>query len=344
VHAGFQGGGWYDGQRMRSGLIAYLALLVVLAYAGRIALRQYPLGAREAASIYGCLALLFALYLAPGFGATREWLRARLHGPRRAAICVAVFLAPYLLYCAGTDDFRGPAFAKLAGLAALVFGLYAVAPVRDPQRIAWQDGVALPALILPLLGGASAGIWNKPAPMDFMARTFLVAVTSWGFLIWRGIEGDGYRFSFSRAALRDAAVSFAGFALLAIPLGFALRFISWNPHWPGVQAFLFRYLTIFLFVAVLEELLFRGIIQNLLEGSLASRGPGSRRLAQAAASVLFGFSHMLHAPAPNWRYVALATLAGWFYGSAYRRHRSLMASSAVHALVDTLWRTFFLLH
>ena len=69
----------------------------------------------------------------------------------------------------------------------------------------------------------------------------------------------------------------------------------------------------------------------------------SRNLAQAIASVLFGLSHIQHAPFPNWRYVAMATVAGWFYGWAYRKHRSLMASAGTHALVDTLWRTWFTL-
>lgn len=323
---------------------AYVALLVLFAYAGLIVFRHYPVGGWEAAGIYGCLALLFGLYLAPGFAAPRAWLRARFHGPGRAALCVVLFLLPYLLYCVGSGDFRWTAFAKLAGLSVLVFELYALAPVRDPQRMAWQDVVVLAGLILPLLGGAAAGIWNKPVAMDFMARTYLAAVAAWGFVIWRGVEGAGYRFTLSREIVRDAVVNFAEFALLAIPLGFAIRFISWNPQWPGVQAFIFRYITIFLFVAMLEELLFRGIIQNLLEGSLGSRSAGSRTLAQVAASVLFGFSHVFHAPAPNWRYVGIATLAGWFYGSAYRRHRSLAASSGVHALVDALWRTFFRLH
>ena len=45
-------------------------------------------------------------------------------------------------------------------------------------------------------------------------------------------------------------------------------------------------------------------------------------------------------PFPNWRYVALASVAGWFYGSAYRNSGSLMASSLVHATVDTVWRTW----
>jgi membrane protease YdiL (CAAX protease family) len=52
-------------------------------------------------------------------------------------------------------------------------------------------------------------------------------------------------------------------------------------------------------------------------------------------------SHVLLAPAPNWRYVALATLAGWFYGNAFRSGGTLMAPALAHALVDTAWRTWF---
>jgi hypothetical protein len=39
----------------------------------------------------------------------------------------------------------------------------------------------------------------------------------------------------------------------------------------------------------------------------------------------------------------MATVAGWFYGSAFRNHRSWLTSSALHALVDTAWRTWFIL-
>jgi membrane protease YdiL (CAAX protease family) len=51
--------------------------------------------------------------------------------------------------------------------------------------------------------------------------------------------------------------------------------------------------------------------------------------------------HILHAPFPNWRYVALATVAGWFYGSAFVASGNLLAPALTHAAVDTLWRTFF---
>jgi membrane protease YdiL (CAAX protease family) len=62
---------------------------------------------------------------------------------------------------------------------------------------------------------------------------------------------------------------------------------------------------------------------------------------QLLASAAFGLSHVLLAPAPNWRYVAFATVAGWFYGWAFRRSGNLVAPSLAHALVDTVWRTWF---
>jgi len=337
-----------------TGLIAaFAALALFFGWYATVQIRRYPVGAPQAASIYTCFLLLTALYLAPGFAVSRSWLARRLRGTRGAAASVVVFLLPYLIYGAGTGDFRWTAFAKLAALAALPLALFAVAPVTDPRRLNWQDALALIWLFLPILFHLISGIWNVPVNLDFMARLFLVGVGAWSFLIQRGMartgpagsvvraspmDDAGYDFSVSPAIVRDALVSFAGFTLIALPLGFALRFLAWNPKYRGMGDLLSSYLTIFLFIAIAEELFFRGLLQNLLEGSLGSRHP-----AQAIASVLFGLSHIQHAPFPNWRYVALATVAGWFYGWAYRKHRSLMASAGTHALVDTLWRTWFTL-
>jgi hypothetical protein len=316
----------------------YAALALLLAWFAVVENRRYHVSITQAAAIYACLLLLSGFYLAAGFAAPRAWLAARFRSRIGAASCVVLFLVPYLIYSAGAADFRTVAFAKLFALAAFPLALFVFAPVRSPERLNWQDVSVLLWLVAPVLLGWLKGIWNQPVNLDFMVRVFLVGVGTWSFLIFRGVRGSGYEFTLSVAILRDAAVNFAGFAVLAAPLGFAIRFIGWNPRWRGAGAFAFDYVTIFLFVAILEEFLFRGLIQNLLEGTLSSR-----RTAHACASVLFGLTHMLHPPVPNWRYVILATLAGWFYGSAYRKHRSIMASAATHALVDTAWRTWFTL-
>jgi len=319
--------------------LVFAALALFFAWYEVLEFPRYPVGPLPAVALYVCLLLLLVLCLAPGFTASRQWLSRRVRGPAGAAAGVAAFLLPYLIYAAGTGDFRWWAYARLLAFAALPFALFAAAPVRYPERMNWQDALALLWILTPVLFGKIGGIWNVPVNLDFMSRLFLIGVGSWSFLIIRGLDNSGYDFRFSGIMVRDASVSLAGFMAIGLPLGFALRFIAWNWHWRGLRAFAFDYLTIFLFIAVAEELFFRGLLQNLLEGFFQSR-----QWAQASASVIFGLSHIRHAPAPNWRYVILASIAGWFYGWAYRKHRSLMASATTHALVDTIWRTWLTLH
>ncbi len=97
-----------------------------------------------------------------------------------------------------------------------------------------------------------------------------------------------------------------------------------------------KWIYIFIFVAVPEELFFRVWLQNLLE-----RRAG-RKSALAIASVLFGLSHFnKRSTTFNWRYVILATIAGIFYGRAWREQRRLPASSITHATVDAIWTFWF---
>src|SRR5579885_812485 len=175
-----------------------------------------------------------------------------------------------------------------------------------------------------------------PKNLDFMARLFLIVVCAWLWVFVRPVPQLGYRLSLSLATVRPAIVNFLIFAAIAIPSSLALRFSHWNPRWPGVGRFCLEYLEIFIFIAWLEELLFRGFLQTLLSDRVKSGTWG-----QAIASCIFGLSHILHAPVPNWRYVLLASIAGWFYGRAFRQAGNLTGSALTHALVDTVWRTFF---
>jgi hypothetical protein len=132
------------------------------------------------------------------------------------------------------------------------------------------------------------------------------------------------------------AGSFLAFAVIAIPLGLAERFVYFAPRWSAAASLPFTALAILLLTAWPEEFLFRGLLQNIL-----SRVTRSDFTGWCSASVLFGLAHITNGHFPNWRYVSLATIAGFFYGWTWKKTGSIFASALVHATVDTLWHFLF---
>jgi membrane protease YdiL (CAAX protease family) len=93
---------------------------------------------------------------------------------------------------------------------------------------------------------------------------------------------------------------------------------------------------ILFFTAWPEEFLFRGVLQKCLSRTFKNQWAGL-----IVASVIFGFSHILHSPVPNWKYVLLATIAGLFYGRVWMKTGSLLPGTVVHALIDLSWHILF---
>jgi hypothetical protein len=122
-----------------------------------------------------------------------------------------------------------------------------------------------------------------------------------------------------------------------IPLGVGLHFIRFDPsqaHWKSLPA---DAISIFLLTAWPEEFLFRGLLQNSLSRTLSSETGG-----WITASAVFGLAHITNNGVfPNWRYAILATVAGIFYGHAWRKTNSILTSAIVHAMVDTIWHLAF---
>jgi len=203
------------------------------------------------------------------------------------------------------------------------------------RKLGWQDGV-----VLGMLGLAVEYGWlqrSLPQPgLGNVSKFLLTDVALYLYIVQRRLPGVGFDL---RLRLRDLAVGareWALFAPIGIGLGLALGFLRFHARLPAAGTFAGTALVTFIFVALPEELFFRGLLQNLLETRL------SRTSALALAASVFGLSHYVHGPVFNWRYVILAAIAGWFYGRAWRSERRVGASAITHTMVDVVWVTWFL--
>lgn len=166
---------------------------------------------------------------------------------------------------------------------------------------------------------------------------YLVIVAALGFGRLRAFPGFDYRL---RPGGRDLALAGAAllvFGAIAIPVGLATGFLRFPPSRPPTLAEAAVLVPgIFLTVALPEEVYFRAILQAGLERAL-----GRPAAALVLASAAFGLMHWNNRADPPMQvaYVGLATVAGLFYGTAYRC-AGLVAAALCHAAVDVFWKLF----
>jgi membrane protease YdiL (CAAX protease family) len=271
------------------------------------------------------------------FGCARERVaRAVGNWPVAARVCFPVLLvAPYGMVSTSAHMFRWGWFALYAVLPVAIAWLLLRAAAADAgQGGDWRD-----ALILLALGLAVDLRWFDrawPTGLRALNELFLVDAGLYGFLGIRQLRGSGFDFHLRWSDWKTGLRELALFTPIVIVLGLALGFLHPHRNLPGIASALLRWVGILFFTAVPEELYFRSWMQNLLERRVG------RRAALAIASGLFGLSHFNKRSAHfNWRYVLLATIAGIFYGRAWRKRRRLPASTITHASVDWLWGLWF---
>jgi membrane protease YdiL (CAAX protease family) len=272
----------------------------------------------------------------------RHWAVA---SPALATGLPFLLLIPYLVFGLGTRTFSLVAIGKLIAYIAVPTCLLLPDRLHHRLTLGWRDALALVALALPVAAGWLQGIWNWPQDLYVFRPIFCVLVGGYAFMGLRDLEGVGFQLVWRRKDISEALLNLLAFTLLALPLGLSLNFI--HPHSAApltplaisnlgpVLNFLLLFIGIYLTVAIPEEMLFRGFLQNLLVRTLHKGPRGLYGLL--IASVVFGAAHLHHAPVPNWRYATMATLAGIFYGNVYRTRQRLCASALIHALVDTIW-------
>ena len=289
---------------------------------------------------------VLALELAPAvaFGLAGDRIaRAAERWPRALRLLLPVICAvPYVLISASHQMFAWKWMALYTAVPVAVAWLLEAAAAADPeQRGNWRD-----AIVLLTLGLAVDLRWFEPAwpaGLAGIGKLLLVDAGLYGFVVLRRLQGTGFDFHFRWSDCKSGLRELLFFAPIVIVLGIALGFI--HPHAIAPRlSMIATWVYIFIFIAVPEELFFRAWVQNLLESRLTPRlGPhAARRAALVVASILFGLSHFNKRSTHfNWTYVLLATIAGIFYGRAWRENRRLPASSITHASVDAIWTIWF---
>jgi hypothetical protein len=228
--------------------------------------------------------------------------------------------------------------ALYAALPVGIAWLLGQAAIADPeQRGNWRD-----AIVLLTLGLAVDLRWFErawPSGLAGLGKLLLVDAALYGFVAIRRLRATGFDFHFHWSDWKTGLRELAFLTPLLLGLGMALGFL--HPHGYGLRISMVpAWIYIFIFIAVPEELYFRAWVQNLLERRLG------RRAALGITAVLFGLSHFnkhfSKGPAHfNWRYVLLASVAGIFYGRAWRERQRVPASAITHASVDAIWSFWF---
>jgi membrane protease YdiL (CAAX protease family) len=229
-----------------------------------------------------------------------------------------LLVVPYLVEALLTDTFR---WGLCLGFLAVGTGVSLLLEFE-------QDWPVLAGLAV----AVESHVFDAAWPVTGFAKLLFVDVALFGYLVVRPLPRIGFDF---RARWSDVLIGlreFAYYTPVALALGFTLGFLHLHRAAGSAAAFSAAWIFTIFFIAMPEELFFRGLLLNLLERRLGTRA------AFWITSVAFGLAHFnKRTTGVNWRYVILAAIAGCFYARAWLAQRRLLASSITHATVDTVW-------
>jgi len=278
--------------------------------------------------------IAFAWALAPllAFGFAGSWICEvcnRLPVALRLTFPVVLGI-PYIIACA--SNLHASWLVLYLLLPIVVAALLWSAARGNPQQNGdWRD-----FLVLLILGLAVDLRWFDsawPRQLRMLNKLVLLDFCLYGFLVIRQLTNVGFDL---KLRVRDLVIGLREtlfYAPIAVPLGLALGFLHGHAGLPSAGRAAGVFCFTFFFIALPEEIYFRGWIQNLL----------SRRIGRDASllitAAIFGLSHFNRRAAGhfNWRYVLLAAIAGIFYGRAWQQENRIGASAITHACVDSIW-------
>ncbi|NEE36450.1 CAAX amino terminal protease self- immunity [Streptomyces sp. ADI98-12] len=207
---------------------------------------------------------------------------------------------------------------------------FSQAPFVSTRRV-WPTGVRLAVLVVLflLVTGLAAGMRSVAGDNPVLSLTFGVAAAVIALAVYAAavrfleqrpvseLDTTGAVPTLRRGALVGLGLFTATLALIALSGGYGTR--------GGVSVGgAFTVLGMMVGVAVVEEILFRGIVFRLVEQLTGTLG------ALAVSGVLFGALHLVNSGATVWGALAIAVEAGLMLGAAYAATRTLWLPIGLH--------------
>lgn len=255
--------------------------------------------------------------------------------PPRLLLVPAALSCAYGLYAVATE----PAWPA-AALAIGFLWLPAILSLSLPRHVLAWDLLILVSIWFPIDFGLIKSSWDWPAGQGAIVYGHLSAavVCFFCFAGPRYLAGIGHswRLTIADAKIMGHYLTLA--TLMVVPFGLASGFLGWQPERFSVLGFCGVFLGSLLVAALPEELLFRGIITNLIQ----KYGPAKPQVSLVLGAAIFGLAHLNNEAVPgagsgDWRFVLFAAICGYFYGMIWHKTRRLLPGAIVHAWLNAVW-------
>ena len=277
------------------------------------------------------------------------------HAPWRIAAGTWVWaFTAYLVYALGVSAADvGEAVITVngsliyLGMISIPFVFAVLASLMPVGGRPWWLLAIILIIWAPFDSGLLAPVWPWPeGGAAYMLNVWISCVLAMAAMKVAGAESCigvvNFRIMPKKADLDATLRDQLWFTPLAIGFGFLTGFFAWNPKIAPFWQYPVEALGLYLTVALPEELLFRGLMQPTLEAMPWPKTWNKKLTATWMTALIFGLSHLNNEPLWDWRYVALATVAGLAYANVYERtgRKSLAAPALLHTGVDWLWSNF----
>jgi len=330
--------------------IIFQAILTFVFAQSLIKVQQSVLGSIVTFIVFVALTAPFVLSANPTLV---KLLRSDLQKSLKSFILLvsALFILS-CLYAAATNQFSSP--KVLAGGVWLVISTIMLFFLRRREAPAIIDYVYVIVLCVPIEFSLIGGMAVPPGAaivQPFSVISLLLLIFS--YLVVREFE-VGFSFHLKGDDFRIVVLDFLLFFFIAVIVGMLTGVLSVSDRLPSLGQMVSQLVFIFFFIAIPEELLFRGVIYRLLVAQFKGR-PYAVGKALAVSSILFGLANGGNSSPPfiaihlgvlgtwqaPWAFMLLATIAGAFYGLVFIRTKNIIAAAAIHLLVDWSWFVFF---